>query len=872
MNRNFSSRKSLKKFFLAPVLLMLLGSAGKSQVKLIPEPVKVTEHPGRFTLPRQITIQAAGTGIAPVTSFLGQKLAVATGYTVKTTGKPSAATIRLILTTKNDPEIGKEGYHLTSSAAGIIIRANQPAGLFYGAQTLVQLLPAEIESHDPVNTVRWTVPHVSITDYPRFEWRGLMFDVARHFFSVQDVKAYIDQMSRYKLNLFHWHLTDDEGWRIEIKSLPNLTKKGAWNIPKVGKFGNFAPSEPGTPRTQGGFYTQEEIREVVKYAQDRFINVLPEVDVPGHSLAAVASYPEISCTPDAVNYQVSSGDANFMDWKPDGIIASIDNTICPANEKAYEFLDKVFSEMAPLFPFGYIHVGGDECAKNFWEKSDAVKALMQREGLKSMHEVQSYFEKRVSAIVNSKGKKLIGWDEILEGGLAPGAAVMSWRGEKGGVEASILKHDVVMSPTSFGYLDYMQGDPATEPLIYASLRLEKAYKFEPVPAGADAKYIKGGQANLWTEQVYNLRHAQYMTWPRAFALSESVWSPKEKKSWKSFIPRVEQQFARFDAAEVKYSPAMYDPVIRSEVNPSGDLNIVLRTEIDGLDIYYSFDNTYPDRFYPKYTSPVVPPKDATQMRMITYRGKKPIGRMMTIPVKDLRTRAANREPRFRVLVLAENGGHHEAYSARAKEYLNKLGADSSFSFVFIRNTKPVTEDYLKQFQLFIQLDYPPYAWTDSAATAFQKYVTEGRGGWIGFHHATLLGEFDGYPMWKWFSGFMGDITYKNYIATFAAATVKNEAKDHPVMKGIPPSFPVRKEEWYTYNKSPRPNVTVLASVNEATYVPDSKIKMGDHPVIWTNPNVAARNVYIFMGHSPDLFDNPDYLTLFKNAISWASKK
>lgn len=284
-------------------------------------------------------------------------------------------------------------------------------------------------------------------------------------------------------------------------------------------------------------------------------------------------------------------------------------------------------------------MGGDETARNFWEKSPQIKALMQREKLKNLDEVQSYFVKRVEKIVSSKGKKMIGWDEILQGGLAPNAAVMSWRGIEGGIAAAKQKHEVVMSPTTHVYLDYMQGDPSVEPPVYASLRLKKAYEFEPVPAGVDPQYIKGGQGNLWTEQVYNMRHLQYMIWPRAFAVSESIWSPKEKKNWDNFSTRVENQFARFDIAEKKYSPAIYDPIITAKKDAQNLPVITMATEIKGLDIYYSFENSFPDKFYPKYTEPITMPKDAVLMRVITYRDGKPIGRMLSITIADLKKRA-----------------------------------------------------------------------------------------------------------------------------------------------------------------------------------------------------------------------------------------
>jgi hexosaminidase len=317
----------------------------------------------------------------------------------------------------------------------------------------------------------------------------------------------------------------------------------------------------------------------------------------------------------------------------------LDNSLCPAKENVYEFLDKVFTEVAQLFPFEYIHMGGDETARNFWEKSDDIKALMKKENLKNLDEVQSYFVKRVEKIINSKGKKLIGWDEILEGGLAPNAAVMSWRGMKGGIEAARQGHEVVMSPTDFAYIDYMQGDGSIEPPVYATLRLKKAYEFEPLPEGVNASLIKGGQANLWTEQIYNMRTAQYMTWPRGFAIAEALWSPKEKRNWNDFVKRVESHFERLDAAEVKYAPSIYEPIIEISKKDTATIIVKLSTEIDGLTIYYSFDNSFPDQYYPKYTVPLTVPKDAATMKVITYRGNKQMGRLIVIPIADLRRRA-----------------------------------------------------------------------------------------------------------------------------------------------------------------------------------------------------------------------------------------
>jgi len=612
---------------------------GQRPISIIPEPAVITLTQGSYTLPRQIVVQVGtNSEVRQIATQLLKPLAQTTGYPVAQVAKatmPNA--IKLVLNAKPVKTLGNEGYKLTVAPGGVTIQANKAAGIFYGVQSFLQLLPKEVAGKTLAKNIVWTAPAVSITDYPRFGWRGLMFDVSRHFFTNKEVMDFIDNMAVYKFNLLHLHLTDDEGWRIEIKGLPKLTTIGAWNVKKVGTFGDFIPPADNEPRNYGGFFTQNDIKELVKYASDRYINILPEVDVPGHSLAAIASYPQLSCTESANKYKVRSGE-KIMDWHDHGFTALVDNTLCPANENVYEFLDKVFTEVAQLFPFEYIHMGGDECAKNFWEKSEAVKQLMATEKLKNMEEVQSYFVNRVEKIVESKGKKLIGWDEILEGGLAPNAMVMSWRGMKGGIEAAKMGHGVVMSPTTFAYLDYMQGDKAVEPPVYATLRLNTAYSFEPVPEGVDGKYIKGGQANLWTEQVYNTRHLQYMVWPRALATAETLWSPKEKKNWKNFAQKVVANFDRMDLQEVKYSRSMFDPEFKVQRNGNDGLQVEMLTEVSGLDIYYSFDNSFPDNFYPKYQKPLIVPTDASRLKVVTYKNGKPVGKQIDITIADLTSR------------------------------------------------------------------------------------------------------------------------------------------------------------------------------------------------------------------------------------------
>jgi hexosaminidase len=465
----------------------------------------------------------------------------------------------------------------------------------------------------------------------------MMLDVSRNFFSKDEVEKYIDQIARFKFNTFHWHLADDNGWRIEIKSLPKLTEIGAWRVARSGHFGDRDNPEPGEPATSGGFYTQEDIREIVKYAQERFITIVPEVDIPGHSMAAIASYPELCCTKDTT-IKVNPG-TQFSVWYGNGTFKMLtDNTLNPSDEKVYEFLDKVFTEVAQLFPGQYIHAGGDECYKGYWEADPGCRALMKNLKISKVEQLQGYFENRVEKILQSKGKKLIGWDEILEGGISPEATVMSWRGFNGGIEAAKLGHYVVMTPTSFVYLDYQQGEKTIEPPLYAGLRLQKCYSFNPVPEGVDAKYILGGQGNLWTEQIPGFRHAEYMTWPRGWALAEDFWTPVEKKSWTGFIGRVEKQFSRNDIAGINYSKAIYDPVIITN-KESGKTMVEMSAEAPGLKIYYTTDDQMPDNFSPEYTKPFeIPGGGPVTLRVIAYRDGKPVGHLITLNPEDLKSR------------------------------------------------------------------------------------------------------------------------------------------------------------------------------------------------------------------------------------------
>jgi hexosaminidase len=634
----------MNKILLAAICLLgslrLLSQSQNDAVSLIPQPVSVTKKSGEYVLPEQVIISIDNNEAAKsLAGRLASVIKTATGKTatVQATKTAAANSIRLALTSNNSTP--SEGYSLDVTPTGVLLEASTPAGLFYGTQTLLQLLPPEINSKTTVSKQSWTIPTVAIVDSPRFGWRGVMLDVARHFFTKQQVKDFIDEMVKYKFNMLHMHLTDDEGWRVEIKSLPKLTEVGAWRAPRTGLWGKFTKPTPNEPKTYGGFYTQDDIKELIAYARERFVTIMPEVDMPGHSLAAVASYPELSCTPGT--YQVSAGDP-VMIWPEGGghFYGVVDNTLCPANEKVYEFIDKVITELAALFPYEYIHMGGDECYHGFWEKSEACQQLMKKEGIKDVEGLQAYFVKRVNKIITSKGKKMIGWDEILEGGEPDkNASVMSWRGTKGGIAAANLKHHVVMTPNDYAYVDLYQGDPVAEPITYSKVLLSKAYEFDPLPKGVDPQYILGGQCNLWSERLYNMRHTEYMLWPRGLATAESVWSPANTKDWPDFVRRVEKQFERFDAADIKYSRSMYDPIFTPHKISDSTISIELGTQIKDLTIHYSFDETFPDNFYDAYKEPLAVPAGASTLIVVTYRGKQQMGKIIKMPIAELKRRA-----------------------------------------------------------------------------------------------------------------------------------------------------------------------------------------------------------------------------------------
>lgn len=563
------------------VVFVLTGFAfsQSGQINIIPKPVSIEYGRGNFVFSNKTKIVAADKPSREMADLFNDFLSKNYGFKLKVTKKrPATDAIVFETVASNDPSA--EDYEIQIDANAIRISGNQ-RGLFYGLQSFFQIIPTTYSG--PIN-----LPHVAIGDLPRFKYRGMHLDVARHFQPVSFVKKFIDLMSQYKFNYFHWHLTEDQGWRIEIKKYPKLTEIGS-KRPETVKERNLTPYiGDGIPH--GGFYTQEEIKDVVKYAKARFITVIPEIELPGHASAALAAYPQFGCKAD-YQYKVQTT------W---GIFKEV---YCPTDE-TFKFLEDVLDETIKLFPDSpYIHIGGDEVLKDHWKESAFVQQLKQKENLKDEHEVQSYFVRRIEKFINSKGKKMIGWDEILEGGLAPNATVMSWRGMKGGIEAAKSKHDVIMTPTDYVYLDYGQGDPAYEPLNIGSyVPLEKVYSFEPVPpelTADEAKYVIGGQANIWTEYMKTPSHVEYMAFPRMIALSEVLWSRKEGHSLADFQRRLWINFPRLDKQNVNYRiPEPFG--LQNIVTENERVLIDLGPHVRMREILYTTDGSTPADASPRY--------------------------------------------------------------------------------------------------------------------------------------------------------------------------------------------------------------------------------------------------------------------------------
>jgi len=604
------------KNLLLPVLFILgLSISANAQdtdpnMGIIPAPVSVKKSAGEFVLSQQTVLLADSTGnkaVAFFTDYLQNKLMLHNQLKINSTESVHNS---IVFTEKGTENLPDQGYRLTITPQQIII-AGKGAGVFYGIQTLLQLIPAD-------RTASIKIPCAQIEDSPRFGYRGLMLDVCRHFFSVEFVKKTIDLMAYYKLNNFHWHLTDDQGWRIEIKKYPRLTEIGSQRAQTV--IGNYHDRTPqqydNTP--YGGFYTQDQIRDVIKYAADRYINVVPEIEMPGHSLAALAAYPELSCDP-SKTYLVG------QTW---GVIHDV---YCPS-EKTFGFLEDVLTEVIDLFPSKFIHIGGDEVPKDAWKQSAFCQHLIKKLKLKNEEGLQSYFIQRIEKFVNSKGRSIIGWDEILEGGLSPNATVMSWRGEDGGIAAARQSHNVIMTPGSGGlYLDHAEGK-TNEPLtIGGYYPLSKTYSYNPIPAvltPEQQKYVIGVQANLWSEYIGTEAKAEYLLYPRLLALSEVAWTPLAGKNFKDFSEtRLPAQLAWLDKNNYEYRVPTAIGAIQDTIEFGSQLAVNLKPSVAGAKIYYTIDSYTPRETDLEYHIPVTynVPQDQyrdLQTIVITPTGKR----------------------------------------------------------------------------------------------------------------------------------------------------------------------------------------------------------------------------------------------------------
>jgi hexosaminidase len=526
------------------LLVPMFAVAQRKPVSIVPKPVQMTLQPGSFQLRPDTTIVTDNASLSEA-RLLARRLSPATGFPmeIKTSRSRTASTIDMRI----DPsleKLGAEGYRLVVTSQKISIWASATAGLFYAGQSLLQLFPPEIFRAAKVSNISWTLPCVEIEDYPRFQWRGALLDTARHFMPKEFVKKFIDLLALHKMNSFQWHLTDDQGWRIEIKKYPKLTKIGGWRKESlVGRLESESQKElkfDGTPH--GGFYTQDDAREIVEYARVRHINVVPEIEMPGHAQAAIAAYPELGNT----GQQLEVG----TKW---GVFENIFNP----KESTLLFLQDVLTEILEIFPSKFVHIGGDEAVKTQWKASAEAQARIKELGLKNEEELQGYFTRRMGEFLSSKGRRLIGWDEILEGGIAPDTTVMSWRGEKGGIAAARAGHDVVMAPTGYTYFDYYQSkDRDKEPLaIGGYLPLEVVYNYEPVPkeiAPEFAKHVLGSQGQLWTEYMPSSKQVEYMAFPRLTALAEVTWTSKEKKNYPEFLKRLTGHLQRLAILDVNY--------------------------------------------------------------------------------------------------------------------------------------------------------------------------------------------------------------------------------------------------------------------------------------------------------------------------------
>ncbi len=609
----------MKRFFLnllATVGVVSAFATGNRQITITPYPQEVHVRQGEFMITPQTSFVVQAADLKDIAGYFGAQIKRSTGYELPV--NTIATENSIILSIDNQLPLNEEGYVLEVMPGQITVTGKSDRGVFYGMQTVMQLLPPEIEEATVVDNVAWTLPCVSVKDEPRFAYRGMMLDVCRHFLDVDFVKKQLDIMAMFKMNYFHWHLTDDHLWTIEIKKYPLLTE-----------IGSIRHNVDGS--VNRGFYTQDQIREVVAYAAEKKITVIPEIELPGHALAAITAYPELSCIEGPFRLR--------NQWGVE------DNVYCAGNDRVFNFLEDVIGEVVPLFPGKYFHIGGDECPKIHWEVCRKCQHRMKEEGLKDEHELQSYFVHRIEKILLRHGRAMIGWDEILEGGLAASATVMSWTGEEGGITAANMGHDVIMTPLNFAYYDAGQGAPEVEPItISFGISLEKAYKYEPVAAGISREkshHILGAQANLWTEYSPTAEHTEYLLYPRMLAMAELTWTQKENKDYTSFVQRLDNQLRRLDAHHINYHiPLPEGP--QADYVAFVDKTTLTFHNSRNLPMVYTVDGTMPTAQSTLYTTPLVFMKNTT-LRIATLLPSGKLSRTRIIDVRKEKMRPALRK-------------------------------------------------------------------------------------------------------------------------------------------------------------------------------------------------------------------------------------
>jgi len=614
--------------FLSVILLAFVFAGAVAQTDpnmgIIPAPVSITKGNGSFNLDKTVVLLSSDPLNARMADVLNAFIVTKAGFALREVKKLEPNQRAIILTSVGSDKLPAEGYSIKIEEKKITV-TGKDAGLFYAVQSIMQLVPDK--QKDPI-----AIPVATINDYPRFKYRGMHLDVGRHMFPVAFIKKYIDLMAHYKLNNFHWHLTEDQGWRIEIKKYPKLTSVGG------SRNGTILAKKPGIGTDNeiySGFYTQDEVKEVVAYAATKFINVVPEIELPGHSSAAIAAYPELSCFPDRdTPISAETGWSGSRKGKQVQQTWGVFQDVFVPNDYTFKFLENVLDEVIALFPSKYIHIGGDECPKEYWKESEFCQKFIRDNNLKDEHGLQSYFIQRIEKYINSKGRRIIGWDEILEGGLAPNATVMSWRGEKGGIAAAKENHDVIMTPGSKGlYFDHRNSDSPDEPTTIGGLApYSKSYAYDPVPAELTAeqkKYVIGVQANIWTEYIKTPEKVEYVILPRMFSLSEIAWTPVERKDFKNFSEeRVAAHLARLDKTSTNYW--VPTPIGQTEKLLKGEnFTIELKAPFAGSKIYYSIDNSRPSETAVLYKSPikVVVPKGENRVLktiVITPGGRRSV--------------------------------------------------------------------------------------------------------------------------------------------------------------------------------------------------------------------------------------------------------